>query len=166
MESTEKRAASLAFVGGHAFSPFTDSTQETRSSLRCLHSHGRSRSPLPQPADFTTAQVRTAIRTLIACFRNRERERRPLTFAAMKRSSSAPMIPEMVKEAIMKPSGMAGVGAGGSSQPSGGQGAGAASLSLQRRRGLSGSNVSLPGELARAPFSGPEFSPRRQVQLA
>ncbi len=71
------------------------------------------------------------------------------------------MIPEMVKEAL-KPSRMAGVADGGSHQ-TGGPGATTASLSLQRRRGLSGSNVSLPGELARAPVSGPEFSPRRQV---
>ena len=55
----------------------------------------------------------------------------------MKRSNSAPMIPEMIEAVELKPPTV---------------------NSLFSRRGLSTSNVSLPGDIAR-----PELSPRRQV---
>ena len=61
----------------------------------------------------------------------------PSTLADMKRSNSAPMIPEMIETVELKPPTV---------------------NSLFSRRGLSTSNVSLPGDIVR-----PELSPRRQV---
>lgn len=59
----------------------------------------------------------------------------------MKRSSSAPNVPELLAKSELKPVVQTNLG-------------------LINKRGLSSSNISLPGDIAR-----PELSPRRQVRI-